>query len=129
MTMTDTSPVIMRLPNSIQAWNWQVGAGRRWLRVQVGQSTQPRPEPVSRTAPPVTTISVSSTTDRPVILRYASGVRVGHRHARTDTGKDTVRWYGRVPDRGEVAPSGRRSAARSRKGQISGALSVVVGGS
>jgi hypothetical protein len=32
-----------------------------------------------------------------VILRYASGVRVGHRHARTDTGKDTVRWYGGVP--------------------------------
>ena len=59
MTSTDTTPVTSRFTNSTIGWNCR-GATRRSFS-QVGQSLQPRPEPVRRTAPPVTTIPMSPT--------------------------------------------------------------------
>ena len=51
ITATDTSPVTVRFTNSTMAW-YSNGATTR-SSAQVGQSGQPRPEPVSRTAAPV----------------------------------------------------------------------------
>ena len=48
----------MRLPNSMKAWP---SCGVSDWSLQRGQSWQPRPEPVSRTAAPVMTMSVNST--------------------------------------------------------------------
>jgi hypothetical protein len=51
-----TTPVSKRLPNSISACEESWGVSRvPWQR---GQSGQPSPEPVTRTAAPVNTISV-----------------------------------------------------------------------
>ena len=50
--------VITRLENSISPWVCSCGASR--VLVHFGQSWQPRPEPVSRTAAPVNTISVQN---------------------------------------------------------------------
>ena len=53
-----TTPVSIRLPNSITACVESSGVSRvPWQR---GQSGQPRPEPVRRTAAPVKTISVQT---------------------------------------------------------------------
>ena len=59
MAPADTSEVSTRLPNSITPWT----SSSLWIEVSVhlGQVGQPRPEPVSRTAEPVNTISTSST--------------------------------------------------------------------
>ncbi len=46
----------MRLPNSMTPWTPSSPWGTNDASVQRGQVGQPRPEPVSRTAPPVTTI-------------------------------------------------------------------------
>ena len=67
ITATDTSPVMSRLPNSIQPWNSASGTNRSCS--QVGQSEQPRPDPVRRTAAPVTTIPASRTRATPQIRR------------------------------------------------------------
>ena len=50
-----------RLPNSTQAWNWS--GATTLVEVHAGQSLQPRPEPVSRTAPPLTMATASATTE------------------------------------------------------------------
>ena len=54
MTATATSPVNRRLTCSIAACVDETSTSRSSL--QFGQSSQPRPEPVSRTAAPVTTM-------------------------------------------------------------------------
>ncbi len=54
-----TTPVSIRLPNSISAW--LESSGVRLVPSQRGQSGQPRPEPVTRTAAPVKTIRVHTT--------------------------------------------------------------------
>ena len=54
-----TAVVITRFTNSTNAW-YDAGATIE-LSVQRGQVGQPRPDEVSRTAPPVTTIAPSNT--------------------------------------------------------------------
>ncbi len=60
-TTTHTTSVSIRLVNSMIPWMPIAAVGARSPPVQVGQVGQPRPEPVSRTAPPVTTISTLAT--------------------------------------------------------------------
>ncbi len=60
MTARDTAPVTTRFPNSMTAWYCQ--GATTWLRAQVGQSGQPSPEPVRRTAAPVTMMKPSAQT-------------------------------------------------------------------
>ncbi len=69
----------MRFPNSTSEWNWSGGV--RWPWVQSGQSAQPRPEPVSRTAAPVTTMSATMTRDATQSRRKAAAGTVGRRRA------------------------------------------------
>ena len=60
-TRAQTRSVSIRLVNSMIPWTPIAAVGARSPPVQVGQVGQPRPEPVSRTAPPVTTISTLAT--------------------------------------------------------------------
>ena len=50
----DTTPVNRRFTNSTMGWN--SNSATNWSCSQVGQSEQPRPDPVSRTAAPLTTM-------------------------------------------------------------------------
>ena len=54
--------VSIRLPNSIAPWMPCAGVAKRLSSVHLGQVSQPRPEPVSRTAPPVTMMTTLITT-------------------------------------------------------------------
>ena len=78
MTMTT---VTRRLPNSTRLWNCTGGV--RWPTEQSGQSLQPRPDPVRRTAPPVTTMSAVRTRARTFSRWLNDGETVGVR------GRDT----------------------------------------
>ena len=51
----------MRLPNSIAEWTLRAPCGVNDRSVQRGHVGQPRPDPVSRTAPPVTTSTMLAT--------------------------------------------------------------------
>ncbi len=53
-TAADRTYVSIRLPNSIAPCSPCSGVANRLSSVHLGQVSQPRPEPVSRTAPPVT---------------------------------------------------------------------------
>ncbi len=66
ITATESRPVNVRFTNSTMAW-YSTGATIR-LFSQVGQSVQPRPDPVRRTAPPVTTITESRNSATRVIF-------------------------------------------------------------
>ena len=71
ITTTDTSPVTSRLTYSMVAWpadSWN-SWGASLPSAQVGQSGQPRPEPVTRTAPPDTMIAASRTSATNVTRR------------------------------------------------------------
>ena len=69
-----TTPVSSRLPNSMNACVESSGVSRvPWQR---GQSGQPSPEPVRRTAAPVKTISVHTTSAETATQKYARGVSV-----------------------------------------------------
>ena len=75
--ITVTATVTIRLPNSIQVWN--IGspcecAATRLLRVHCGQSGQPRPDSLSRTAAPVAMIPAVVITPARAIRRMATGV-------------------------------------------------------
>ena len=56
-----STKVSSRLPNSMTPWPASSGVATKLASVQRGQVGQPRPEPVSRTAPPVTTIAPFAT--------------------------------------------------------------------
>jgi len=56
-TARTRTSVTIRLENSISGCNWR--AGVRWPVEQLGQSEHPSPEPVRRTAPPVSTMRVT----------------------------------------------------------------------
>ena len=79
ITATETSPVKTRLTNSIMAFASLVSRGERLPGEQLGQSGHPRPESVSRTAPPVTMMTASSTAATNVTRRYAAGLKRGSR--------------------------------------------------
>src|SRR5690348_18457678 len=68
--------VTRRLPNSIQVWNMGSPAecaATRLLRVHSGQSGQPRPDSLSRTAAPVAMIPAVQITPARANLRMAAG--------------------------------------------------------
>src|SRR5262249_38844989 len=74
---TVTATVTIRLPNSIQVWNMGspgVGAATRLLRVHRGQSGQPSPDLLSRTAAPVTMMTTEEITPASAIRRMETGV-------------------------------------------------------
>ena len=58
ITASATTPVNSRFPNSIRAWYSRSATNRS--SEQVGQSSHPRPDPVRRTAAPVTTMVASA---------------------------------------------------------------------
>ncbi len=100
-TTTVSTTVTRRLPNSTREWNWRGGV--RWPRVQSGQSEQPSPEPVSRTAAPVTTMSETMTREATQRRRNPAAETVGRRDARPVWG------VGLGPD-----TPGHRTGARRR---------------
>ena len=61
-TATSTQ-VSIRLPNSIAEWTSYAPCGVSDSSVHRGHVGQPRPEPVSRTTPPVTTMPMLTTID------------------------------------------------------------------
>ena len=65
MTASDTRPVIVRFTNSTMAW-YSSGA-TSWFSSQVGQSEHPRPDPVRRTAAPVTMMNARAISARRVM--------------------------------------------------------------
>ena len=68
--------VTMRLPNSIQVWNMGSPAecaATRLPRVHCGQSGQPRPDSLSRTAAPVAMIPAAQITPARAMPRMAAG--------------------------------------------------------
>ena len=70
-TATSTMATVMttltrRFPNSTQAWYWS--GATMLVEVHAGQSLQPSPEPVKRTAPPLTTPMASATTESAALL-------------------------------------------------------------
>ena len=79
ITMIETAPVKSRLMYSIQPCSSAAPWGTRWPGEQLGQSGQPSPDWVRRTAPPVTMIAASSRQATKVILRYAAGLSRGMR--------------------------------------------------
>jgi hypothetical protein len=72
--------VSWRLVNSMTPWNELAFVGLSDEPVHCGQVGQPSPEPVSRTAPPVTTITTLATTDASASSRSTRG---DANHART----------------------------------------------
>ncbi len=74
MTATDTTPVKRRLTNSITPWEPVSPWGTKLSCSQRGHVEHPNPEPVRRTAAPVTTMIPSATRASSVIRRYARGV-------------------------------------------------------
>ena len=77
ITAADTKPVMVRFVNSIIAC-FSNGATRR-PSTQFGQSGHPSPDPVSRTAAPLTTIAASDRSAPSVKRRYSFGVIDGRR--------------------------------------------------
>src|SRR5580698_7535625 len=85
-TATVSTTVTRRFPNSARPWN--CNAGVRCPTEHSGQSAQPRPEPVRRTAAPVSTIRAVRTNARTSSRWLSEGETVGVR--RRDTpGKRT----------------------------------------
>ena len=68
-TAIETEPVKTRLRNSTMALTSAALRGVRWPGSQFGQEGQPRPEPVRRTAPPVTMMTARRTAAASVIRR------------------------------------------------------------
>lgn len=62
-TITHSTPVSSLLPNSIAPCSPISEVGASVPVVHIGHSGQPRPEPVTRTIPPPTTIAMAATTD------------------------------------------------------------------
>ncbi len=65
MTAIDTAAVTTRFTNSTMGWSCSGATSRPCS--QLGQSVQPRPEPVRRTAAPVITMPTSDTRATKVI--------------------------------------------------------------
>src|ERR1700727_1677693 len=80
-TPTVRTMVTRRFPNSTRPWNWS--AGVRCPTEHSGQSAQPRPEPVRRTAAPVSTMRAVRTRARTSSRWLSEGETVGVR--RRDT--------------------------------------------
>ena len=77
--MTISTPVSVRLPNSMNLWNPSscAATGVSDPCAQVGQSGHPSPLPVSRTMPPVTMMRTSATTLATRMGRSQDGLQTG----------------------------------------------------
>ena len=114
---TRSTPVSVRLPNSMSGWiviaSWNSGVN--WPGSHCGHVEQPRPEPVSRTAPPVTTMPICATR-----LATTAGQRPAGRGAgRGATRRCDGRGLGaRRPAYGPVraARTARRAGSPGRRG-------------
>ena len=71
--ITSSTIVSNRFPNSITPWKPISGVLIRESSVHLGQVGQPKPLPVRRTAPPVTTIKIWVTSDSQTNSRNRSG--------------------------------------------------------
>ena len=79
MAIAARTKVRVRLPNSIAECRSSAPCGVNDSSVQRGHVGQPRPEPVSRTAPPVTTrAELATRVAQPSATRGASGTRHSH---------------------------------------------------
>ena len=90
-TTTSTMATVMatltrRLPNSTQAWNWS--GATTLVDVQAGQSLQPRPEPVRRTAPPLTMPIAKAATEIAALVWQNLGLAVA------DQARRNGPWHG-----------------------------------
>src|SRR3954447_1030554 len=85
MAIAATTKVSIRLLNSMALWMPSARCGTNERPLQRGQVGQPRPEPVSRTTPPVTTMPMFATSEAiaagriQVRTQAGGGVRVGGR--------------------------------------------------
>ena len=84
--MTPRTPVSVRLPNSITPCTASSGVFTKLSSVQRGHVGQPSPEPVSRTAPPVTTIAPLATALARATREMAAGEKAAGRKAVGRTG-------------------------------------------
>jgi hypothetical protein len=82
ITTSDTRPVTTRLTNSIMACESVADSGVRLPGSQLGHSGHPRPDPVSRTDAPVTTMRARRTTATSAMRRYWLGLTRGRRIGR-----------------------------------------------
>ena len=95
---TISTPVSIRLVNSIQVWiigSPRVRAATRLLAVQLGQSGQPSPDALSRTAAPVMMSPALATTPASAMRRIA--VTVGNSTGAARRRADRVRSAGTDP--------------------------------
>ena len=84
--------------------------------LQLGQSSQPSPDPVRRTAAPVTTITISNASATTVMTRYRSGEIRTLRRLR-ENGQADPRYVWRIdmpPSTGMIAPLRKLAAGRHR---------------
>ena len=72
MTMTVTRPVNKRLICSMAPW--VVETSMNFSELQRGQSEQPKPEPVRRTAAPLTTMTHNKIRAKRVTQMYPAGL-------------------------------------------------------
>src|SRR5258708_23975212 len=76
MAITKSAGVILRLPNPIHRWisgSPLAPEATRLFAVHLGQSVQPSPDWLSRTAAPVGMMARDATTPARAILRMATG--------------------------------------------------------
>src|SRR6478609_4719477 len=117
MTATAASAkVSSRLPNSMTPWIPISGVFTSEPSVQRGHVGQPRPEAVSRTAPPVTTRTVWPISDRTASRRIVLSTVTGSREEIRDTmreGRDAVLTVFSIP----LEPTGCCEAGNRRPEQ------------
>ncbi len=81
ITAIDTSPVNIRLSDSIHWCESDAAWAVSWPESQFGHDGHPSPDDVSRTAAPVTMMTASRIAATSVICRYAAGLNRGTRMA------------------------------------------------
>ena len=112
-----TAALIKRFPNSIQAWYCR--GATTLVRVHAGQSGQPSPEPVRRTAAPENMVSASAHTAMAATTRKAAGVTRQERQVRQ--ARPGNRFSGaRLGEAGSIGPY-RRTAGAAVPPDVGGA--------
>ena len=107
--------VSIRLVNSMYVWTIGsplVRAATRLLVVQAGQSGQPRPDALSRTAAPVMMIPALATTPASATRRIDAGV--GKMNGAAQAQDRDLR---RAAPPGAAAPAGRATRGRATRGR------------
>ena len=105
----------MRFPNSTRPWNWR--AGVRWPTEHSGQSAQPRPEPVRRTAAPVSTMRAVRTRATTSSRWLREGETVGVRRRDTPGKRTGAAAWSRAGSGRRLRAHVHRVARRSPAGE------------